>query len=77
MTVSTASDLCALSSNTLIAVTCPWGTSQCVTVANLITDLRGAMIFADHAIAQVRAWDGSAPLTISVGGEYDITATLI
>ena len=76
MSTPTASDLRALSSDTLVSVVCPWAPAQRDTIANLITGLRGAMVFADHAIAQVRAWDGSAPLTISVGGEYDITVTL-
>ena len=76
MSTPTASDLRALSSDTLVYVSSPWATTQRGTIANLITGLRGSMVFADHAIAQARAWDGSAPLTISVGGEYDITVTL-
>jgi hypothetical protein len=46
------------------------------TIDQLVASLRRNIVFARHAVEQVWAWTGAEPLTLSIGGEYEVTITL-
>ena len=67
-----------LPAETLIFVTLPWVEfPREGTIGQLIAELRSEITFSDHAVSQVRAWTGAAPIVVSVGGVYDIRVALV